>query len=140
MKPLSSLLLPYMKVKEYEDPYGNKEVKVRVWKPSWFLPLPDAYFDMAMKDYVRLFGPGTGNRVRWIPGNPDYGSWDAKTMVRLDPKKMIIDVYICALLVRPFSMQACKHYETFVSLSRQERLSWKWDSRLYDKENNYEAK
>ena len=50
---------------------------------------------------------------------------------------MTVDIYICALLIRPFSEEARIHYDVRMGLSVWKRLLLMWDSRNFDVEGGY---
>lgn len=134
--------------KTVTDNVTRKEITVRVWKPKTMGRLP-AYemlemmtynaHDLYMYENVKeIRGPKDRGAV-WITGNPDHGAWDMEIVMRMDYKKQTVDIYICALLMRPFSQEAQKHYEARMGFDVWDRLLLMWDSRQFDEENGYDT-
>lgn len=128
------------------DNVTEKEITVRVWKPKMMGTLP-AYDMLRMMNYVanRLYmyrrpqdviGPKDNGAV-WVTNNPDHGAWDMQTVMRMDYKKQQVDIYVCAMLIRPFSQEAQKRYEQRMGLEVWDRLLLMWDSRQFDEECGY---
>lgn len=128
------------------DNVTEKEITVRVWKPKTMGTLP-AYDMLTMMNYEadRLWGyaipehfvgPKDKGAV-WVTNNPDHGAWDLQTVIRMDYKKQQVDIYVCALLVRPFSREAADHYEQRMGFDVWDRLLLMWDSRQFDEEGGY---
>lgn len=128
------------------DNVTKKNILVRVWKPKQMGKLP-AYLLLRMMQGVArrlseyhdpsiVIGPKDGGAV-WVTGNPDYGAWDMQITKRMDYRRNQIDIYVCALLVRPFSEEARKHYKEHMSLDVWDRMTLMWDSRQYDEEHGY---
>ena len=131
------------------DNVTEKEITVRVHKPKTMGILP-AWSMLEMMSNVAhdLFmyhnpkdirGPKDGSAV-WITGNPDWGLWDIQTVIRMDYKHQCVDIYICALLMRPFSQEAQDHYEQRMGFDVWDRMLLMWDSRHFDEEGGYERK
>ena len=128
------------------DSVTEKEITVRVWKPKTMGTLP-AYDMLTMMTYEadRLWGyaipehfvgPKDKGAV-WVTNNPDHGAWDLQTVIRMDYKRQQVDIYVCAMLVRPFSREAADHYEQRMGLEVWDRLLLMWDSRQFDEEGGY---
>ncbi len=112
---------------------------VRLWKPKTMDRLPA--YDMRSimchyhDEYKRWYRHE--KNVKVCTGNPDHGLFDAQTVIFHDPHRQCVDIYICALLMRPFSREAQDHYEKRMSLPAMDRLILMWDSRQFDREGNY---
>ena len=75
--------------------------------------------------------------MRYVTANPDYGEFDAQViMVR---HGYIVDLYVCAILVRPFSMEAFNEYGSIVGMEPCRRAALMWDSRVFDAEHGLAA-
>ena len=139
IKMKDTILSHYQKVHELEmDGYT-----VRVFKPRTMQQLPahkmlewikfraeDAFSYMIMEQ-----------KADWQLGNPDYGMWDALTVYHYDPRGKAFNIYIAAILVRPFSREA---YETYCRLHESiddvnQRLMLMWDSREFDRIGGYDT-
>ena len=74
----------------------------------------------------------------WKMGNPDYGRWDAYTV--LHKTKSYFDVYVCGILVRPFSEDEHKAYDEchFKAFPVTKRLLTFYDNRINKKESSNE--
>ena len=133
IKMKDTILEHYQKVHELE----LDGVTVRVWKPRTMQQLP-AYkmlgwiknrAEDAIKDmYIE-------RKSRWTLGNPDYGLWDAQTVYHADPYQDTFDIYIAAILVRPFSRES---YDFYCSCHGEiddvnQRLMLMFDSREFDR-------
>ena len=137
MKKLSKkwlILEHYVKTAEI-DKYG---VAVRVWKPRFMGKLPAIgmreIMDQAYKTYDLY---ARDNKVFWDTRHPDYGYWDAQIAIYADPHRKCVDVFFCALLIRPFSEEARQHYEERSGLEPMDRLVLMWDSRQFDADGGY---
>ena len=130
------------------DDVTKMEISVRVWKPKTMDRLP-AYDMLKMMYYesIRLneyrhpeyvYAPKDKGAC-WVTGNPDYGLWDMQIVKRMDYKKRQVDIYICALLMRPFSDESAKHYQEHLGLDVWDRMLLMWDSRQYDIEGQYQT-
>ena len=129
------------------DSVTKKDVLVRVWKPKQMGQLPAYEMLLMMKDVAwhlyqyhepkNIIGPKDGGAV-WVTGNPDHGAWDMQITKRMDYRRNQVDIYVCALLVRPFSSEAMKHYEERMGLDVWDRMTLMWDSRQFDQEGGYE--
>lgn len=130
------------------DNVTEKEITVRVWKPKTMGTLP-AYRMLEMVRHVAhdlymysrpqdIIGPKERGAV-YMTGNPDLGCWDMQTVKRMDYKRQTVDIYIAALLMRPFSQEAQKHYEARMGFDVWDRLLLMWDSRQFDEEGGYDT-
>lgn len=80
------------------------------------------------------------NKAAWFYGNPDWGMWDALLVRYVDPRRKTLDIYIAAILVRPFSREAYDWYSRHhVGLEQVERLMLMWDSREYDRIHGFDT-
>lgn len=141
IKMKDTILSHYQKVHEIEmDGYT-----VRVFKPKTMQHLPaykmlewikeragDAFLYMKWEQDAK---------ADWRMGNPDYGLWDAQTVYHYDPSHKAFNIYIAALLVRPFSREA---YETYGRMHGSiddvnQRLMLMWDSREFDRIGGYDT-
>ena len=111
------------------------EVTVRVWKPKTMGDLSAIDMRSEMQSHRHLVDYAKG--VFWGTGNPDYGDWDAQLVYCADPHRKVVDIYICALLIRPYSEEALNHYGERMGLSVWKRLLLMWDSRQFDAEGGY---
>ena len=128
------------------DNVTEKEITVRVWKPKTMGKLP-AYEMLEMMNHEanRLYQysrPEIINAPKdrgacWVTNNPDHGAWDLQTVIRMDYQKQQVDIYVCALLIRPFSREAMKHYEERMGFDVWDRMLLMWDSRQFDEEGGY---
>ena len=132
------ILSHYQKVHEIEmDGYT-----VRVFKPLTMQQLP-AYqmlecIKNRAKDAIRYMI--TEQKADWRMGNPDYGLWDAQTVYHYDPRHQSFNIYIAAILVRPFSRESYKYYsETHDNIDDiNQRLMLMFDSREFDRIHGYD--
>ena len=102
-------------------------------------PLPPVIVEKMLEYAKSLLLPHRDlRRILWWPHNPDYGIFDAWVAVRYDYKKHLengewtahkLDLYICAILIRPFSEEIQKEYEHLKINPIYNRLKLKWDSR-----------
>lgn len=128
------------------DKVTDDEITVRVWKPRHMGKLPAYQMKTVMENAARRLCeyavvkyvncPKDGGAC-WITGNPDYGAWDAQVVKRMDYRRRKVDIYICSLLVRPFSEEARMHYEQRMGLNPWDRLLLMWDSRQFDVDGGY---
>ena len=114
-------------------------VTVRLWKPRTMDRLPAYQMRTVMCHYYDDYKSYRRweKKVRWLTGNPDWGLYDAQTVICYDPHRQCVDVYICSLLMRPFSHEAYQRYEERMSLPWEDRLLLMWDSRQFDREHGY---
>jgi hypothetical protein len=66
--------------------------------------------------------------------------WDAQTVYHYDPRNKAFNIYIAAILVRPFSREAydtyCRMHESIDDVNQ--RLMLMWDSREFDRIGGYD--
>ena len=132
------ILSHYQKVHELEmDVYT-----VRVFKPRTMQQLPAHemlhWIKSRAEDAIRYMI--MEQKADWRLGNPDYGMWDALTVYHYDPSHKAFNIYIAAILVRPFSREA---YETYCRMHEaiddvNQRLMLMWDSREFDRIHGYD--
>lgn len=134
MKKLSKkwlILEHYVQTAEIE----KDGITVRVWKPRFMGKLPAIgmreIMNQAYKNYELC------HKVTWGTRHPDLGFWDAQIAECYDPHRKCVDVYICALLVRPFSEEARLYYAERSGLEPMDRLVLMWDSRQFDSDGSY---
>ena len=132
------ILSHYQKVHELEmDGYT-----VRVFKPQTMQQLPAhdmlSWIKHRAEDAIGYMI--TEQKADWRLGNPDYGLWDAQTVYHYDPRGKAFNIYIAAILVRPFSREAYKHYsETHDNIDDiNQRLMLMFDSREFDRIGGYD--
>ena len=138
IKMKDTILSHYQKVHELE----MDGITVRVFKPRTMQQLPahkmlewikfrakDAFSYMIMEQ-----------KADWQMGNPDYGLWDAQTVYHYDPRHKAFNIYIAAILVRPFSREAYECYEqAHADIDDvNQRLMLMWDSREFDRIGGYD--
>jgi len=132
------ILSHYQKVHELE----MDGFTVRVFKPRTMQQLPSHKMLYWIKSRAEeaIHYMKTEVKADWQLGNPDYGLWDAQTVYHYDPRHMAFNIYIAAILVRPFSREAYECYCTthaFITDVNQ-RLMLMWDSREYDRIGGYD--
>ena len=110
---------------------------VRVWKPKTMGKLPAINMLDLMKAHRRSFDSYSEGSVVWGTAHPDFGYWDAQVVCCEDPHRKVVDIYICALLMRPFSEEARKHYQDRSGLEAWDRMLLMWDSRQFDAEGGF---
>ena len=134
-----TILMHYQKVHELE----MDGLTVRVWKPRTMQRLPSynmlAWIRFCASEYHDSVE--FGRRGIWRMGNPDYGMWDAQTVYHADPRRKVLDIYVAAILVRPFSREA---YDLYCRFHRDvddvnQRLMLMWDSREHDRLFGYDT-
>lgn len=115
----------------------SEEWTVRLWKPKTMGLLPA----WNMKELMQScsFGHSSCGRPVWKTSNYDAGYYDAQIAFYIEPLRRTIDVYICSILIRPFSEEARVHYEDRMGYGPMVRLLLMWDSRQFDKEHGYKA-
>lgn len=139
IKMKDTILSHYQKVHELEmDGYT-----VRVFKPRTMQQLPAhgmlEWIRHRSEDAIRYMVMELKND--WHLGNPDYGLWDAQVVYHADPRNKSFNIYIAAILVRPYSREA---YETYCGFDAayiddvNQRLMLMWDSREYDRIHGYD--
>ena len=133
------ILSHYQKVHELEmDGFA-----VRVFKPLTMQQLPAhkmlEWIRSKAKDAIQYMM--MEQKAVWGLGNPDYGLWDALTVYHYDPRHKAFNIYIAAILVRPFSREAyetyCRQYEGIEDVSQ--RLMLMFDSREFDRIHGYDT-
>ena len=133
-----TILSHYQKVHELE----MDGFTVRVFKPRTIQQLPAH----KMLEWIKFRADDAisymvmEQKADWRLGNPDYGLWDAQTVYHYDPRNKAFNIYIAALLVRPFSHEA---YETYCRMHESiddvnQRLMLMWDSREFDRIGGYD--
>ena len=139
IKMKDTILSHYQKVHELE----MDGFTVRVFKPRTMQQLPAhdmlGWIKNRAEDAIRYMI--MEQKAEWRLGNPDYGMWDAQTVYHYDPRGKAFNIYIAALLVRPFSREA---YETYCRLhvgigEVNQRLMLMWDSREFDRIGGYDT-
>ena len=139
IKMKDTILSHYQKVHELEmDGYT-----VRVFKPRTMQRLP-AYSMLGwIKDRAEsaIHYMIMEQKADWRTGNPDYGMWDAQTVYHYDPRGKAFNIYIAAILVRPFSREAyetyCRTHDNIDDINQ--RLMLMWDSREFDRIGGYDT-
>lgn len=132
------ILEHYQKVHEL-DMHG---LTVRVWKPRTMQQLPAYNMLTVIDEYAENAEHwcATENKAEWFYGNPDWGMWDALIVRYVDPRRKTLDIYVAAILVRPFSREAYDWYNRHhVGLEQVERLILMWDSREYDRIHGFDT-
>jgi hypothetical protein len=132
------ILSHYQKVHELE----MDGFTVRVFKPRTMQQLP-AYKMLSWiksKAEEAIHYMKTEDKADWQMGNPDYGLWDAQTVYHYDPRHKAFNIYIAAILVRPFSREAYECYEqAHADIDDvNQRLMLMWDSREFDRIGGYD--
>ena len=130
------------------DNVTGDNITVRVWKPKTMGKLPAFQMRRIMEaeanNLSHYCNPSEyqlpkENGAVWNTGNPDYWVYDMQTVKRMDYKKKCVDIYVCALIMRPFSREAATFYEQRMGLEPWDRLLLMWDSRQFDKEGGYDT-
>lgn len=140
IKMKDTILSHYQKVHELEmDGFA-----VRVFKPYTMQQLPSFQMLEWMKhrahEAIRYMI--MEQKAEWGMGNPDYGMWDAQVVYHYDPRGKAFNIYIAAILVRPFSREAYETYQNFDAAyidDVNQRLMLMWDSREYDRIGGYDT-
>lgn len=109
-------------------------ITVKLWKPKTMGKLPARYMQTIMRCYSDMH---VRTNACWSTGNYDAGLFDTQLTIYQDPHRKVTDIYICSLLMRPFSIEACEHYGERMSLEPMDRLLLMWDSRQFDREGGY---
>ena len=139
IKMKDTILSHYQKVHEIEmDGYT-----VRVFKPRTMQQLPAhemlSWIKSRAEGAIRYMN--TEDKADWQLGNPDYGLWDAQTVYHYDPRHKAFNIYIAAIIVRPYSREA---YETYCGFDAayiddvNQRMMLMWDSREFDRIGGYD--
>lgn len=113
--------------------YGDRTLNV--YKAKGMGELPKSLLD----DYAKpecLCGSRPFKGLRYSTGNPDWGEWDAQVV--LVSHGSVVDLYVCAILARPFSEEARQKYESMMGQLPQKRVALLWDSRDYDEVHGFE--
>lgn len=141
-KMKDTILSHYQKVHEIE----MDGFTVRVFKPRTMQQLPAhkmlSWIKSRAKDAIHYMKLEPEAKADWRSGNPDYGIWDAQTVYHYDPSHKAFNIYIAAILVRPFSREA---YETYCGFDSaligdvNQRLMLMWDSREFDRIGGYDT-
>ena len=138
IKMKDTILSHYQKVHELE----MDGFTVRVFKPRTMQHLPARqmldWIKYRTKEAIRYMIMEV--KADWRLGNPDYGLWDAQTVYHYDPRGKAFNIYIAAILVRPFSREA---YETYCRMHESiddvnQRLMLMFDSREFDRIGGYD--
>jgi len=115
----------------------RRDRPVRIFKAKNMLPLPSPVLEKVTRhcESVSLVrGPLYRN---FAFDNLDYGFFDMSVLyhARRDRGRDRLDVFICSVLIRPFSPSAEKYYvANCFPLSPLARLRVRFDSRVYDKD------
>lgn len=127
----------YQKVHELE----MDGITVRVWKPRTMGKLPAYCMKTVIKEYNREARHWCAfeKKALFTYGNPDYGMWDARVVRYTDPRHKTLDIYFCALLIRPFSREAFEYYKELITFRQPEILGLCWDSRQFDSQHGYDT-
>ena len=133
-----TILEHYQKVHELD----MRGLTVRVWKPRTMQQLPSYFMLNWIKERAReaFHYCCREQKNDWYMGNPDQGIWDALTVYHTDPRHKTFDIYIAAILVRPFSREAydfyCSRHTEIEDVNQ--RLMLMWDSREYDRIHGFD--
>lgn len=140
IKMKDTILSHYQKVHELE----MDGFTVRVFKPRTMQQLPAhdmlGWIRHRSEDAIRYMI--MEQKADWQLGNPDYALWDALTVYHYDPSHKAFNIYIAAILVRPYSREA---YETYCGFDAayiddvNQRLMLMWDSREYDRIHGFDT-
>ena len=138
IKMKDTILEHYQKVHELEV----DGITVRVWKPRTMQQLPAhdmlAWIKYRAKEAAQYIA--IEHKNDWYGGNPDYGLWDAQTVYHTDPRHKTFDIYIAAILVRPFSREAydfyCQRHAEITDVNQ--RLMLMFDSREHDRIHGFD--
>lgn len=102
--------------------------KGSVFKAVTMFDLPESLIEEYAKHAIRhQYQSDNG----WWNHNPDWGEWDAFTVEHKTKDRL--DIYVCAIVVRPFSEEALKAYENPHTYTPMNRLMLRFDSRVFDK-------
>jgi hypothetical protein len=127
------ILSHYQKVHELE----MDGFTVRVFKPRTMQKLPAhnmlAWIKGRAEAAIRYMN--AVEKADWQLGNPDYCMWDAQTVYHYDPRGKAFNIYIAAILVRPFSREAHETYSRLYDSIHDvnQQLMLMWDSRDFDR-------
>lgn len=139
IKMKDTILSHYQKVHEIE----MDGFTVRVFKPRTMQKLPAHkmlhWIKSRAEDAIRYMK--TEGKADWQMGNPDYSIWDAQTVYHYDPSHKTFNIYIAAILVRPFSREAyefyCRQHDSIDDVNQ--RLMLMFDSREYDRIHGHDT-
>ena len=116
---------------------------VRVWKPRTMQQMPAYNMRKVIGEYAEnaRCALRDDDKAYWCYGNPDWGIWDALLVRYVDPRHKTLDIYIAAILVRPFSREAyetyCRTHDNIDDINQ--RLMLMWDSREFDRIGGYDT-
>ena len=139
IKMKDTILSHYQKVHELE----MDGFTVRVFKPRTMQKLPAHEMLACIKSRAKdaILYMKTEQKADWQLGNPDYGLWDALTAYHYDPSHKTFNIYIAAILVRPFSREAyetyCRTHESINDVNH--RLMLMFDSREFDRIHGHDT-
>lgn len=139
IKMKDTILEHYQKVHEMEV----DGLTVRVWKPRTMQHLPAHGMLGWIKERARSAAHYCiyEQKNDWYLGNPDLGLWDAQTVYHIDPRHKTFDIYVAAILVRPFSREAydfyCQRHGEIEDVNQ--RLMLMFDSREYDRIHGFDT-
>ena len=118
-------------------------ITVRVWKPRTMQHLPAH----GMLEWIKFRAGDAARYIAleqkndWYMGNPDYGLWDAQVVYHTDPRHKSFDIYIAAIIVRPYSREAfdfyCERHTEITDVNQ--RLMLMFDSREYDRIHGFDT-
>ena len=139
IKMKDTILEHYQKVHELEV----DGITVRVWKPRTMQQLPAH----CMLEWIKYRAGEAARYIAfeqkndWYLGNPDYGLWDAQVVYHTDSRHKTFDIYIAAILVRPFSREAydfyCSRHAEIDDINQ--RMMLMFDSREYDRIHGFDT-
>lgn len=142
IKMKDTILSHYQKVHELE----MDGFTVRVFKPRTMQQLPAhkmlEWVKERASEAIRYMKWEQDAKADWRMGNPDFGMWDAQTVYHYDPRNKAFNIYIAAILVRPFSREA---YETYCGFDAayvddvNQRLMLMFDSREFDRIHGHDT-
>jgi hypothetical protein len=134
-----TILEHYQKVHELEV----DGMTVRVWKPRTMQHLPAH----GMLEWIKFRAGDAASYIAleqkndWYLGNPDYGLWDAQVVYHTDPRHKTFDIYVAAIIVRPYSREAydfyCERHTEITDVNQ--RLMLMFDSREYDRIHGFDT-
>lgn len=118
-------------------------ITVRVWKPRTMQQLPAH----CMLKWIKYRAEDAARHMileqknHWYLGNPDYGLWDAQIVYHTDPRHKTFDIYVAAIIVRPYSREAydfyCERHTEITDVNQ--RLMLMFDSREYDRIHGFDV-
>ena len=104
-------------------------VTVKLWKPKTMGKLPAWDMQTLMRNRAK-----SCHETCWSTSNYNAWLYDAELAIYEDHKRNVTDIYICSLLIRPYSEEAGNYSEERMGLKPMDRLLLMWDSRQFDKE------